>query len=300
MVRWLGPLLFRKACQRIVRRPMLQQWTLAVRVGVSPIVNSTSAPDLGSFRWTKPPKGRFYADPFLIEEDGKTWAFFEDFDYTKRLARISCSEVRAGELAEPVTALERPYHLSYPCVFRDRGQLYMLPETGSNGTVELYRCTGFPNAWELERVLFKGQAVDTTVWIENGLYWFFVTMKEPRGHASQLWLFHSDTVAGDWTPHPANPISTDVRSSRGGGAIFRHNGKLFRPSQDCSQNYGGSFTLNEIVALDRDEYQEKPHVTVNPAQGKIWVGTHTYGLAGDVEIVDGCARLPAGHVLGGD
>jgi len=285
ILRWLGPL--------------LQQWMLAIRVGAPPIVSSSSAPDLGSFRWIRPPRGRFYADPFLIEEDGKVWAFFEDFDYAKQLARISCAEVRAGELAKPVTALERPYHLSYPCVFRDGGQLYMIPETGSNGTVELYRCVRFPDMWQMDRVLFKGQAVDTTVWVEDGFYWFFVTMKEPRGHASQLWLFYADALIGDWAPHPANPISTDVRNSRGGGAIFRHQGKLFRPSQDCSQNYGGSFTLNEIVVLDRHEYQEKPYVTVNPAEGRNWVGTHTYGRASDIEIIDGCARLPASRVLAG-
>jgi len=298
MLRWLGPLLFRKALRRLVRRPTIEHWRMAVRTGASPVVDSTSAPDLDGFRWLESPKGRFYADPFVIETGGRVWVFFEDFDYAKQRGRISCAEVQASGLAKPVTAIERPYHLSYPCIFRDGAELYMVPETGSNGTVELYHCARFPDLWELERVLLTVQAVDTTVWAEDGLYWFFVTMQEPRGRATQLWLFYADALNGDLTPHPASPISTDVRNSRGGGAIFRHQGKLFRPSQDCSRHYGGSFTLNEIVVLDRLEYREKPHVTVEPVWTGDWVGTHTYGRAGDIEIIDGCARLPAGDVLG--
>ena len=82
--------------------------------------------------------------------------------------------------------------------------------------------------------------------------------------------------------------------------MFRHHDKLFRPSQDCSRHYGGSFTLNEIVVLDRRQYQEKQHVTVNPVWGSNWVGTHTYGRSGDIEIIDGCARLPVAQVLAGN
>ena len=299
MVRWLGPSLIRRSLRRLVRRPMIQHWRLALRTRAVPLIEtpSTAAPDVSDFRWIESPKGRFYADPFLLEDNGKVWAFFEDYDYAKEIGRISCAEIRAGELAQPVVALERPYHLSYPCVFRDGGELYMIPESGSNNSVELYRCTGFPDKWQLEQELFHGRAVDTTVWIEDGVYWFFVTMVEPRGNATQLWLFHADTLTGKWTPHPANPLSTDVRYSRGAGAIFRHQGKLYRPSQDCSEHYGGSFTLNEVVVLNRSEYQEKPQVKVNPVWGDNWVGTHSYGRAGDVEIIDGCARLPVGPVL---
>ena len=271
---------------------------LAVRSGKSPIVESPPTPDITGFRWIESPKGQFYADPFLIEADGKMWVFYEDYDYARKYGKISCSELRQGEFGKPVTALDIPsFHLSYPCIFRDGDRLYMIPESDSLGTVNLYRCTRFPDQWEVEKELFRGRAVDTTVWIEAGTHWFFTSIWEPRGGATQLWLFYAESVDGKWTPHPKNPLSTDVRYSRGGGAVFKHNGKLFRPSQDCSRIYGGSFTLNEIVVLDRDNYQEKQFVTVNPEWGKEWVGTHTYCRVGDVEIIDGCRSSPSGNVL---
>ena len=296
MLRWLLPLIG-KTLRRLVRRPMIRHWRIAVRVGAPPIPNSTSLPDMSGFHWVDSPKGHFYADPFVVEADGKHWVYFEDFDYATRHGKISCAEVRDGRLGGPLTVLERPYHLSYPCVFRDGDAWYMIPETASAGTVQLYRCTRFPDLWEFERELLRGSAVDTTVWIEDRVYWFFVTFQEPRGRACQLWLYSASWLDGTWTPHPANPISTDVRYARGGGAIFRHEGKLFRPSQDCSGEYGRSMTLNEIVVMDHEQYREEPRVTIDPVWMKGMVGTHTYGRAGAVEIIDGKTRLPADRVL---
>jgi hypothetical protein len=298
MLRWLGPMLIRKSLRRLVRRPTIVHWRLAIRTGTQSILDSGSNPNLSGFRWIESPKGHFYADPFMIDVGGKLWLFFEDFDYATQRGRISCAEIQDGGVAKPIAALERPYHLSYPCIFRDSDRLYMIPETGSNGTVELYRCIRFPDKWEMERELFRAPIVDTTVWIEGGLYWFFATIQEPRGNGTQLWLFYASELTGNWTPHPDNPISTDVRNDRGAGAIFRHNGKLFRPSQDCSKNYGYSFALNEIVALDRWRYRETQSVTITPRWKRGLVGTHTYSHAGQVEIIDGCAPLAAACILG--
>jgi hypothetical protein len=111
-----------------------------------------------------------------------------------------------------------------------------------------------------------------------------------------LWLFYATEVTGAWSSHPANPLSTDVRNSRCAGAVFRRNGKLFRPSQDCGRRYGFSLTLNEIVVWNRERYEEKPTLTVNADWAPGLVATHTYSHAGQVEVIDGCARLPAARV----
>jgi hypothetical protein len=296
MLRWLGPLLTGKLLRRLGRRPIVKHWRLAVRSGARLIADSESVPDLRGFRWIESPKDHFYADPFLFEENGTLWVFFEDLDYKDDRGRISCAEVRKDGIGAAVPVLDRPYHLSYPCIFRSGDAIYMIPETGANRTVELYRCVRFPGTWELEKVLYKGRAVDTTVWIEDGVYWFFVTLQDVRGSGLQLWLFYASSLTSEWTPHPCSPISTDVRSSRGAGAIFRKDGRLFRPSQDCSQHYGYSFTLNQISVLTRDQYVEQPYVTANPEWAEGLLGTHTYSRFGETEIIDGCVPLPAASV----
>ncbi len=158
MLRWLVPLYIRKSWRRLWRRPLIEHWRLAIRSGTSLNPGSGSAPDLNGFHWIESPKDHFYADPFLIEEGGKTWVFFEDFDYATQLGRISCAEVKKDGIGNPVAVLERPYHLSYPCIFRDAGEMYMIPETGSNGTVELYRCIRFPDKWEAGKRVVPGDS----------------------------------------------------------------------------------------------------------------------------------------------
>ena len=60
--------------------------------------------------------------------------------------------------------LERDHHLSYPFVFEHEGVVYMLPERGEAGRVELHRAVAFPDEWRLDRVLLDGlTAVDATL-----------------------------------------------------------------------------------------------------------------------------------------
>jgi hypothetical protein len=290
MARWLVRKLAKdavKAATWLPRRLRADHWTLAVHCGERTRLAAGDKEEVGKFRWVQSPRGHFYADPFLFRHQGVNWLFFEDFDYSGRRGSIAAAEVFAdGALSPAVRVLERPYHLSYPCIFEVGGEVYMIPETREHGTVEMYRCKKFPGEWELAREFLKVSAVDTTVWTEGGLHWFFVTLRERRGGGLQLWLFSSRGILEDWRPHPANPISTDVRSSRGGGAMFREGKRLMRPSQDCSGNYGRSFTLNEILVLNEREYKERPQGTVEAQPGMI--GTHTYGRLDELEAIDGC------------
>jgi hypothetical protein len=301
MLRWFGPLAagaFARRARSVARGQVFPHWTLAVNPGKRSGIGSRSSADLSAFEWIDAPRGHFYADPFLIKHLDKPWVFFEDYDYSTQKGAIVCAEViEDGRLSKTIPALERPYHLSYPCVFYDRGALYMIPESLANGTVDLYRCLRFPDVWEPVKTLLHAPAVDTTVWIEDGKYWFFVTLQERRAAGLQLWLFHSNALDGEWISHPWNPISTDVRSSRGGGAIYRRDGELIRPSQDCSGNYGRRFDLNEITVLNTAEYRERPCASVEADGLRDMVGTHTYTRLDHIEMIDGCAFLPARRVL---
>jgi hypothetical protein len=297
MLRWLAPALATKVYRKLTRRTKIKHWRLAIRSGGPLIADSTGSPDLSGFRWIDSPPGRFYADPFLIEEGGRRWCFFEDFDYATNKGRISCAEIGDNRAFDAVPVLERPYHLSYPCIFRAANDLYMIPESVAAGAVELFRCDRFPDRWTLVRKLLELPAVDTTMWFDADRFWLFVTLQEPRGFALQLLLFSAAMLTGPWIPHPANPLSTDIRTSRGAGRIFRHRGKIFRPSQDCSEYYGRRFTLNEIVALDADRYEETRGVTVEPSWAPGLIGTHTYSQLGEIEVIDGCATLASAHVL---
>jgi hypothetical protein len=300
MLSWFSKLLLRtclRRAQRLIRGEQIQHWMLGVKTEKNSSCKR-SLSDLSGFRWIDSPRGHFFADPFVVEHQGKPWVFFEDLDYSTQKGIIACAEASEdGGLSKIIPALEKPYHLSYPCIFHDNGQLYMVPESVADETVQLYRCDRFPDGWEHVAVLQKAPAVDTTVWIEDGLYWFFTTLQELRGGGLQLWLFYSRSLTGEWIRHPRNPISTDIRSSRGAGAIFRENGKLIRPSQDCSGNYGRLTVLNEIMVLNERDYVERPGTVIDSRGSRNIIGTHSYARLKDVEVIDGCMILPAKQVL---
>jgi len=300
MLPWLSKILLHACVQRaryLIVGEELPHWMLGVKTGNNSPGKRTPL-DLSGFRWIQTPRGHFYADPFVIEHDGKPWVFFEDLPYSTQKGIIVCAEINAdSKLSQTIPVLEKPYHLSYPCIFRDHGELYMVPETVADETVQLYRCQRFPDVWEQVKVLLRAPAVDTTVWIENGLYWFFVTLQESRGGGLQLWLFYSHSLTGELIRHPRNPISTDIRFSRGAGAIFREDGKLLRPSQDCSGSYGRLIVFNEITALNEREYSERPGVVLDTHGVPNMIGTHSYGRVNDVVVVDGCVPTPAKKVL---
>jgi hypothetical protein len=267
-----------------------EQWFVAIRKR-SP---DFSFDDTVGYHIVRPPKDRFYADPFLFKRDGKNYLFLEDYRYSEARAIISCAEVGPqGALSEPVEVLRRPYHLSYPFLFECDGHIYMIPETRQNRTVELYRADSFPARWSLAAVLLEDVgAVDATIHQSDGKFWMFVGLSNDRySSCDELGLFYAESLFGPWKPHRSNPIVSDVRRARPAGALFYQDGKLIRPSQDCSKAYGYALCFSEVTVLNEREYGEIPVGRINPEWTSNNLGTHTYSRSDDFEIIDGKSMI---------
>lgn len=299
MVRWLGPILCKKAVRQLFPRSTVAHWRIAVRTTSQRLFEREVCGDLTGFRWLEPTPGHFWADPFLIERDNRSYAFFEEYSYQHRRAHISCAEISStGSFSSPVCCLgDNHHHYSYPHVFRAGCELYMIPESLDSGSVDLYRCEDFPHKWVRETTLLRGRFVDSTVWQYDDLWWLTTTTAEPDSRSGCLLLFYSDSVSGPWHFHPANPISTDVRNARSGGRVFQEASRLLRPSQDCCGRYGRSLALNEITELSRLRYAERRVITVEPEPSHGVLGIHTYNWSGNVELIDGQTPTSLKRVL---
>jgi hypothetical protein len=263
----------------------LPQWILLFHFGDDFLTR------VGDFTQIVPPKDRFWADPHVIQREGKYYVFIEEFLFETSKGHISVLLLdESGVLQAPVKVLERHYHLSYPSLFESDGELYMIPESSDNRTVELYRCVDFPTRWEFVRNLLEGiEAVDATVLHHDGRWWLFANLVEEPGASSwdELFLFHSESLlAKEWTPHTLNPVISDARRARPAGAILRQGARLYRPSQDCSARYGYAIHINEITRLSVDEYEEAETVSIVPDGSKDIIGTHTYAHAGRLTVLD--------------
>jgi hypothetical protein len=287
MVRWLAPKFAGKVLARPFRREKVYHWRICLRRAVSPRMLLEPSTKWSDYRCIEASAGHFYADPFLLERSGQLWLFFEDYLYSDKRGRIVCAPVQPDlSVGAPTPCLEARYHLSYPCVFEHDGEVFMIPESARNGTVDLYRATEFPFQWELEKTLFRGTAVDTTPLFHGGGWYFFTTLSEPPGNAAFGALFCADRLTGEWALHPASPITTDVRYARSAGAIQRIDNRLLRPVQDCSENYGRRIHIEEILRLTPDAHESRPVHTIEPDWEKGLEGVHTYGYDGGVEVLD--------------
>jgi hypothetical protein len=259
------------------------EWFVAVRA------QSADGRPEGPVQVLPNPAGRYLADPFLIEVAGRHFLFAEDYSQAARRAVISVSEVGADDAwSPPRTVLERDHHLSYPFVFEHEGAIYMLPETGEAGRIELHRAVEFPDDWTLDRVLLDElTAVDATLHIEDGRLWLFANVIQGPEDPGELWLFTARSLDGEWRSHPQNPIVTDHGSARPAGRLFRRGGVLIRPSQDCSRRYGGAVILNRVDVLSPEEYRESPLDRIEPDWMPGIEGNHTYTFDSRYACLDG-------------
>ncbi len=137
---WLKkPRLFQRILKKITKIFFFEQWILLYAT------ESNDKFNWKNFKPILPPRGQFWADPFIWVREGSYYIFYEEFFLSNFRGRISCLALdEEMQITSNLPVLEKPYHLSYPFLFEYESQLYMLPETKESGRIELYQCTHFP------------------------------------------------------------------------------------------------------------------------------------------------------------
>ncbi len=292
MVLWIMMKLAFRNLEKYYRRIFYrEQWKLLFDFGPE------AERDIFKFKKIAPPKDCFWADPHIVYKEPNYYIFIEEYPYRTGRGHISVIEMnKNGSYNPPIRVLREDCHLSFPFVFSWMTHDYMIPESSGKRTIDLYECIEFPDQWRIKLTLMKNvKAVDTTLLYRNGKWWMFTAISEQVAAAPQveLFLFYSDELFTDkWQAHPMNPIVSDVKRARAAGSIFERDGKLFRPSQDCSKMYGYGFDLNEIVTLNETEYYERTASSVRPEKGKSVLAMHTYTHQGNLTVIDALTCQP--------
>jgi len=256
-----------------------------VRWGIALHPDTGGSVPASGWQWVRGFAGHEAADPFLVHHQQNLWLFYEDIVPPSVHGRLAVTRAFA-DAAEPSVILEKPYHLSYPCVFEHGGDWFMIPESAANATVDLYRARRFPYDWDHVKTLIQGPSlVDTTPLFHAGRWYFFTTIMLPRRAYLSL-LFVAEALDAPWQLHPASPLTGDAAIARGAGPITRWNGRLIRPVQDCLLRYGRSMTLREIVSLSPTTFEDRQVEEIMPTWHPGLSGTHTFCPAGSVLALD--------------
>lgn len=240
----------------------------------------------GAFQLVPTNEDFWIADPFWVEDQGEHYLFCEVYQKKAKHGGIGYYKMINGEPVYQGMVIQNPYHMSYPCVFTYSGKFYMIPETGANQTIELYRAEQFPNKWRLDKILLKGERyADSTVYQSDDRYYLLSYQK--RNAEFSLTLFSLDMEKKELTKVGEKLYSKNI--GRPAGSLFHEKESLMRPAQNCKGKYGEGLCFYRVTKLDERgiEEEEIAYISVNQilAKGK-FQRVHTYNRDSAYEVVD--------------
>lgn len=234
------------------------------------------------FRTLKESKRYWYADPFLFERKGETWLFAEAFDNKTEKGLIACMKYENGTFGSPKIVLEEDFHLSYPFVYEENGEVFMMPETSADGCIQVYKAVDFPEKWEKHKVLVTIEnAVDTVIYGEN-LITSVVTDSGEKRVDVDIYNMNGELVM--------KSLHKDSQQARGAGRVITAEGKTIRPAQDCTGGVYGAGLVFYQLEKQAESFKETPVYKLSPEEFSIGdqnaEGVHTYARTKNIEVLD--------------
>lgn len=237
--------------------------------------------------WFKKPKRNcYFADPFVIKTPKDTYIFFEWYSYSKGKADLAVAlKSENFEIYHKITDFKE--HRSYPYIFEYDNIIYCMPESNQTKRVVLYRFDENELKLEKDTVLLEGfPIVDATLYHHDNK-WFMFLVNQKNSH-THLEVYHSDNLKGPYQAHSNNPVMIDCSKARPAGKIFEYKDKTIRPSQNCTEHYGQSIILEEIVNLNDKFFSTKYYDKILPIENSDYnKGIHTINSDNNITVFDG-------------
>ncbi len=246
------------------------------------------------------PPGVYAADPFGFDPGDGMGArvLYERYDNATRSGEIWHAPLDRPAGAAPTGAPACPAglpidaHASYPYVLCTGNRTFCVPQVAGE-PVRLYEWRA--GSWHLGPTLVGEVVLDPTIVEWNDRWWLFAT-RPGRDSLTKLHVWWAPSLTGPWTSHPLNPVKTDVRSARPAGTPFVHEGRLYRPAQDCTTGYGAAVALCAVEQLDEAGFTERVVnvVRADPSWPRP-LGVHTLSAVGERTLLDARSRTISRH-----
>ncbi len=201
-------------------------------------------------------KTSFNADPFGFKIDNKKYIIFEEYSQILKRGRIAVAEISKDKLINKKIVLDDKKHLSYPFIFVENNEIFMICEAYKSKKLTLYKINKANLSLQKIREIFSNhEAIDPTIVKFGEKYWLFYSKKEKP--EENLYLAYANSLNEDFIQHPKNPIKSCKASARSGGTPFILNNELYRPAQNCQKFYGEKITINKVNILNENDFNEE-------------------------------------------
>lgn len=242
--------------------------------------------------WLKHPyKDRFFADPFILDvRNDEIKVLVEEFVYKDWKGRISLLTIDKHSfcLKSTETLLELESHLSFPFIYREKGEIYVIPENSASGSLSAYKYIG----GELHKCnkLINEPVIDPVVIKINDRY-FLLGSILGKNENSDLFIWESDRLLGSYKMTGYCPVLNNMpECARRGGDFFDFRGKTYSAVQNCRYNYGESLNICNVKKISGSELDEQIITILHP-DSRYKYGLHTFNMFDDLCVVDGLTYL---------
>ena len=284
----------------------LAGWKEIYTIALRPVPTAPGCdplPALGEGDYIRLPEqpGTWYADPLLFHHEGKRWLFCEAFDMAAGKGNIAVIDLTdPRHPGTPKTVLTESFHLSFPTVFEWNGGIWMIPETGTNHSLNLYRCKQFPDQWELAHSFSTGdQELADTILLDirpGGLSLLCSQVKAENGLYTRYRRYDlrvDEQAEGGFALEEDETFGLEHRTydlgARNAGPLFRWAGQTVRPAQVSTKVDYGVY----LQFWSCRQEKETPLCAAMPANVTIAgldpasvIGIHTYCRDEDIEVID--------------
>ena len=232
-----------------------EQYTIALAWADSPFrIDTTSMIPLRWDSFDQHPTCRFMADPFIVSDGSDFYIFYEEMPAKTNSTWGDISVLHSTDLEQWErigVALDEPFHLSFPNVFKYGGEWYMLPESTAMHEIRLYKATDFPLDWEYCATLITDEhAVDPAITYKDGVW--YLLYSSSKG----LRLCYSEDLFSDWKEHSATPIRFEDgnQETRPAGNFITSKDSLYYVVQRHDGGYGTSVVAYSVDSLTTDRF----------------------------------------------
>lgn len=251
-----------------------------------------STQKLRSIHWMKHPfKDRWFADPFIYKvTDEDIVVFVEEcmIDTPKGIISELVIDRKNYKLKDRYILLELTTHLSYPAIVRENGIVYVHPENGASGKLNIYQYDEHQHRLVNPRCILDEAVADATMYQIGGQYYISAT-KFPDTQ-EKAFIYCSDSILGPFVQMSDKPYQNDKCCSRCGGNLFRNKDRFYRPAQNCELRYGGSLNIMSMKTVG-NSVEECLEFELKPQGNRYNLGLHTLNFDKGICVVDGYGYL---------
>lgn len=243
--------------------------------------------DLDSMFTIIPNSIRYWvADPMVFTYQNHTYIFAELYDYIRCRGILGYSQYDGKKFGKWKPIIIENWHLSYPLIFEYDNNIYIMPESGANKSLDLYKAVDFPDKWEkVKNIINDVNWADTTIYETCGGFEGYTQLIDNENVKSQKIKldksFNIISVEDETIYHKKECI-------RSGGRLFTKGNMTIRVCQDCREDYGRGLYF---YCYDNNTNEELETIHLYPEQLKInknipLRGMHTYTANEIMEVID--------------